>query len=118
MLQRCLGSGIVRRQGRRMRRVLTPGGGSQVLSFSTGGGHTINHPLMSTIRITGNPVSAKLQRDTLDVDVSDIFTGTTIEEAGRRVYNEVIDVASGKMTKAEILHEDNAFAITRTGPSV
>ncbi len=94
------------------------GGGSQVLIFSTGGGHTINHPLMTTIRITGNPVSAKLQRDTLDVDVSDIFTGTTIEVAGRRVYDEVLAVASGKMTKAEILHEDNAFAITRTGPSV
>ena len=34
-------------------------GGSQVLIFSTGGGHTINHPLMSTIRITGNPLSAR-----------------------------------------------------------
>lgn len=94
------------------------GGGAQVLIFSTGGGHTINHPLMSTLRITGNPVSAKLQRDTLDVDVTDIFTGTPIEVAGRRVYDEVIDVASGKMTKAEILYEDNAFAITRVGPSV
>lgn len=93
-------------------------GGSQVLIFSTGGGHTINHPLMSTIRITGNPLSAKLQADTTDVDVTDIFEGAPIEVAGRRVYDEVIDVASGKMTKAEILHEDNAFAINRNGPSV
>ena len=93
-------------------------GGAQVLIFSTGGGHTINHPLMCTIRITGNPVSARLQRDTNDVDVSDIFEGTTIEKAGLRVYNEVIDVAGGKMTKAEILNENNAFAINRDGPSV
>ncbi len=93
-------------------------GGAQVLIFSTGGGHTINHPLMSTIRITGNPLSARLQADTTDVDVTDIFEGLPIEEAGRRVYDEVIDVASGKMTKAEILHEDNAFAINRNGPSV
>ena len=93
-------------------------GGSQVLIFSTGGGHTINHPLMNTIRITGNPLSAKLQRDTTDVEVTDIFEGTPIEVAGRRVYDEVLDVASGKMTKAEILHEDNAFAINRCGPSV
>ncbi len=93
-------------------------GGSQVLIFSTGGGHTINHPLMSTIRITGNPLSARLQADTTDVDVTDIFEGAPIEVAGRRVYDEVIDVASGKMTKAEILHEDNAFAINRIGPSV
>ena len=93
-------------------------GGSQVLIFSTGGGHTINHPLMSTIRITGNPLSAKLQADTTDVDVTDIFEGAPIEVAGRRVYDEVIEVASGKMTKAEILYEDNAFAINRNGPSV
>ena len=56
--------------------------------------------------------------DTTDVEVTDIFEGTPIEVAGRRVYDEVIDVASGKMTKAEILHEDNAFAINRCGPSV
>ncbi len=93
-------------------------GGSQVLIFSTGGGHTINHPLMSTIRITGNPLSARLQADTTDVDVTDIFEGAPIEVAGRRVYDEVLEVASGKMTKAEILHEDNAFAINRNGPSV
>lgn len=93
-------------------------GGAQTLIFSTGGGHTINHPLMSTIRVTGNPLSAKLQADTTDVDVTDIFEGATIEAAGRRVYDEVLDVASGKMTKAEILREDNAFAINRNGPSV
>ncbi|MDE0331296.1 MAG: UxaA family hydrolase [Nitrospinae bacterium] len=93
-------------------------GGSQVLIFSTGGGHTINHPLMSTIRITGNPLSARLQADTTDVDVTDIFEGAPIEVAGQRVYDEVLEVASGKMTKAEILYEDNAFAINRNGPSV
>ncbi|MEE9276742.1 MAG: UxaA family hydrolase [bacterium] len=93
-------------------------GGAQVLIFSTGGGHTINHPLMSTIRITGNPVSARLQADTTDVAVTDIFEGASIETAGRRVYDEVIDVASGKLTKAEVLREDNAFAINRVGPSV
>ena len=93
-------------------------GGAQALIFSTGGGHTINHPLMSTIRITGNPLSARLQADTTDVDVTDIFDGVPIEAAGRRVYDEVLDVASGRMTKAEILREDNAFAINRNGPSV
>ncbi|MFQ5895792.1 MAG: UxaA family hydrolase [Nitrospinota bacterium] len=93
-------------------------GGATVMIFSTGGGHTINHPLMATIRISGNPRSVELMRDTTEVDVSDIFEGTSIEEAGLRVYNEVLEVASGKMTKAEILNENNAFAINRCGPSV
>ena len=93
-------------------------GGAQVLIFSTGGGHTINHPLMPTIRVTGNPLSARLQHDTTDVFVTDIFEGAPLGVAGRRLYDEVIAVASGRLTKAECIHEDNAFAINRVGPSV
>ena len=93
-------------------------GGAQVLIFSTSGGLTINHPLMSTIRVTGNPSSAHLNLDTTDVDVSDIFEGLPVQEAGRRIYDEVIDVASGKMTTGEILFLADAFAINRCGPCV
>ena len=73
---------------------------------------------MSTIRVTGNPSSAHLNLDTTDVDVSDIFEGLPVQEAGRRIYDEVIDVASGKMTTGEILFLADAFAINRSGPSV
>lgn len=92
--------------------------GSQVLTFSTGGGHTINHPVMITIRLTGNRHSYELMKDTVEVDVSDIFEGTPIEEAGLRLYNEVLETASGKMTKCEILRENNAMAIHRIGISI
>ena len=92
--------------------------GSQVLTFSTGGGHTINHPVMTTIRLTGNRISYEKMKDTVEVDVSDIFDGTPIEEAGIRLYNEVIDTASGKLTKCEILKENNAMAIHRIGISI
>ncbi len=92
--------------------------GSQILTFSTGGGHTINHPLMVTIRLTGNKTSFEKMRDTVELDVSDIFQGMSIEEAGMRVYNEVIETASGKLTKCEILRENNAFAIHRIGISI
>ena len=92
--------------------------GSQILTFSTGGGHTINHPLMVTIRLSGNRVSFEKMKDTMEVDVSDIFDGTSIEEAGMRLYNELLDTASGKLTKCEILKENNAFAIHRVGISI
>ena len=46
------------------------------------------------------------------------FDGTPIEEAGVRLYNEVIDTASGKLTKCEILKEHNAMAIHRIGISI
>ncbi len=92
--------------------------GSQVMSFSTGGGHTINHPLMITMRLTGNRESWELMKDTMEVDVSDMFEGTSLDEAGERLLNEVLDLCDGKMSKAEALKEFNAFAINRCGPSV
>jgi len=92
--------------------------GSQVMSFSTGGGHTINHPLMITMRVTGNRESWEKMGDTMEVDVSDMFEGTSLDVAGERLLNEVLEICDGKMTKAEALKEYNAFAITRCGPSV
>lgn len=92
--------------------------GSQILAFSTGGGHTINHPVMVTLRLTGNKGSFEHMKDTMEVDVSDIFQGTSIEEAGIRLYNELLETASGKLTKCEVLKENNAFAIHRIGISI
>jgi len=92
--------------------------GSQVMSFSTGGGHTINHPLMITMRLTGNRESWQMMKDTMEVDVSDMFDGTSLDVAGKRLYDEVLDLCDGKMSKAEALREFNAFAINRCGPSV
>jgi len=92
--------------------------GSQVMSFSTGGGHTINHPLMITMRLTGNRESWERMKDTMEVDVSDMFEGTSLDEAGQRLFDEVLAICDGKMTKAEALREFNAFAINRCGPSV
>jgi altronate dehydratase large subunit len=93
-------------------------GGAQVMSFSTGGGHTINHPLMMTMRLTGNRESWQQMQETMEVNVSDIFDGTPLDVAGERLFTEVLDICDGKMTKGEALHEWNAFAINRCGPSV
>jgi len=92
--------------------------GAQILVFSTGGGHTINHPLMITIRSTGNKTSFELMKDTMELDLSDMFDDMSLEEAGEKVYREVIDTCSGMMTKAEVLKEYNAFAIHSVGPSI
>ena len=92
--------------------------GAVVMAFSTGGGHTINHPLMITIRVTGNRQSWELMKETMEVDVSDMFDGTSLDEAGERLFDEVLDVCDGRMTRAEAMREWNGFAITRCGPSV
>ncbi len=94
-------------------------GGAQVLVFSTGGGHTIEHPIMPTIKCTGNPESYRRMKDTVDLDLSGILLGgMTVEEGGRKILDEVLAVASGKLTKCEVLREETGFAIHRIGISI
>lgn len=93
-------------------------GGSQLLVFTTGGGHSIAHPVMPTIKITANPSSWEAMKDTVDLDLTDTLRGRmTLEQAGEAILDEVLAVASGKLTKSEILKEDTDFAINRAGIS-
>jgi altronate dehydratase large subunit len=54
----------------------------------------------------------------IDVDVSVIITdGGAVEVAGEQVWQEVSNVASGKLTLCEILGEQQ-LSVSRFGPSV
>ena len=93
--------------------------GCQILVFSTGGGHTSSHPIMPTIKVTGNAQSYELMQDTVELNVSSVLRGEmTLEDAGQIVYDEVLAVASGRLTKSEVLKDDNSFAIHRIGVSI
>ncbi len=93
--------------------------GCQVLVFSTGGGHTSSHPIMPTIKATGNAGSFALMKDTVDLDVSGVLREEmTLDEAGQVVFDELIAVAGGRLTKSEIFQDHNSFAIHRVGASI
>ena len=93
--------------------------GCQVLVFSTGGGHTSSHPIMPTIKVTGNVQSYAAMQDTVDLDVSGILRGEmTMHEAGQHIFEEVVAVCNGRLTKSEVLQDDNSFAIHRIGASI
>ncbi|MBZ0306449.1 MAG: UxaA family hydrolase [Anaerolineae bacterium] len=93
--------------------------GAQVQVFSTGGGHTISHPIMPTIKLTGNAKSYELMKDTVDVDVSGILRGDiSVQEGGQILFDEVVAVANGRLTKSEVIKDHNSFAIHRVGVSI
>ncbi|MGF7186595.1 altronate dehydratase large subunit [Desulfitispora alkaliphila] len=93
--------------------------GAQALVFSTGGGHTIAHPVMLTIKITGNGISYDQMQDTVDLDLRGLLEGTiSLEQASEMIYDELVEVLSGKLTKTEILKETTGFAIHRVGLSI
>lgn len=94
------------------------GGGAHIIIFSTGRGNSVGAPVAPTIKVTGNPHTALQMEEIIDVDVSAILTdGGAVKVAGEQVWQEVNDVASGKLTLCEILGEQQ-LSVSRFGPSV
>lgn len=56
----------------------------------------------------------------VDLDISAVLRGgeLSIEDAGQTIFDGVVAVSRGRMTKSEILKDDNSFAIHRAEPSV
>lgn len=94
------------------------GGGAQVVVFTTGLGTPTGNPIAPVIKITGNARTARQMADNIDLDVSGIMDDTeTLDGAAARLFAEVLDVASGRETKAETLgHRE--FAIHRRNPTI
>ena len=93
-------------------------GGSQIVCFTTGRGSTTGSPIAPVIKIVGNPRTYEKMKENFDINAGTIIEGKeTIEEVGQRIWNEILEVASGKFTKTETFgfHE---FAIWRAPLSV
>lgn len=79
-------------------------GGAQIVVFSTGRGTPTGNPITPVIKITGNKITYSNMIDNIDIDASPLIYGTkTLKEMGDELLKEVIDVSSGKITKAESL---------------
>jgi altronate dehydratase large subunit len=94
------------------------GGGAQVVVFTTGLGTPTGNPIAPVIKITGNARTARQMADNIDLDVSGIMDDSeTLDGAAERLFAEVLEVASGRQTKAETLgHRE--FAIHRRNPTI
>nr|MDO8080472.1 UxaA family hydrolase [Candidatus Freyarchaeota archaeon] len=87
--------------------------GSQIITFTTGLGTPVGSPIAPVIKITGNHRTFEKMGDNLDIDVSPVLEGKeTLQQSGERILKEIQVVASGKMTKAEIL-KNREFAVYR-----
>jgi altronate dehydratase large subunit len=93
--------------------------GCTVIAFTTGRGAPQGFPFVPVIKITGNQNTWEKLQDHMDLNVSGVMEGTeTLEDAGKRIYNDILVVASGKLTKAEISGYTKAMDIYTVGPVI
>ena len=91
--------------------------GAQVILFSTGRGTPTGFPFVPVVKITANPATYQHMKENMDFYI-DIAELDSIEKQGQLLYQEVLEVASGKSTKAEVLGLTNFGGIHTFGPTL
>lgn len=93
-------------------------GGCHLVVFTTGRGTCCGSPIAPTIKVSTNTELFVRMNDNIDINAGTIITGEeSVEGVGRRIFAEMLEVASGKLAKAEVLGF-NDFAIRRIGPTM
>jgi altronate hydrolase len=85
------------------------GAGSNVVLFTSGLGTPTGNPITPVVKISTNSELARRMHDITDINTGEIISGgTTIEQMGESILEQVISVASGKTkTKAELKHQED-----------
>ena len=93
--------------------------GANVIVFTTGRGAPQGFPFVPVIKLTGNEVTWKKMQDHMDLSVHGVMDGEdSLKQAGQRVYESIIETASGVETKAEVSGYVQAMDIYVTGPVI
>ncbi|MGM0603285.1 MAG: UxaA family hydrolase, partial [Bacillota bacterium] len=89
-------------------------GGAQIVLFTTGRGTPTGFPTAPVIKITGNDDTFQKMKFNLDVNAGKVILGEEdIDSMGKIIFDYMLEVASGKKTKAEVLGHDELFNIPR-----
>ena len=75
-------------------------GGAQIVLFTTGRGTPFASPV-PTVKIASNVPLAVKKRNWIDFSAGEIVEGQPMDELGEKLYDYVIEVASGKKVRAE-----------------
>jgi altronate hydrolase len=79
-------------------------GGANLVCFTTGRGSVFGSRPVPTVKLATNAELARRMADDIDLDCSGVVEqGVPLAELGRRIYDLMLEVASGRRTRSEEL---------------
>ena len=93
--------------------------GANIVLFTTGLGTPTGNPVTPVVKIATNTALFDRMRDIMDINTGTIIEGKeTIKEAGERILDYVIGVASGETQVAAVRHVQDDFIPWKRGVSL
>ncbi|GAB4032061.1 UxaA family hydrolase [Spirosoma gilvum] len=95
------------------------GSGATVVLFTTGLGTPTGNPIAPVVKIASNTALANRMPDIIDVNTGTVIDGDeTIQQAGERLLDQIIRVASGEVEVAAVRHGQDDFIPWKRGVSL
>ncbi|UEG52866.1 altronate dehydratase family protein [Mucilaginibacter daejeonensis] len=95
------------------------GSGANVVLFTTGLGTPTGNPITPVVKIATNTALYNKMSDIIDINTGTIIEGEeTIEQAGSRILDYVIQVASGEIEVSAVRHGQDDFIPWKRGVSL
>jgi altronate hydrolase len=95
------------------------GSGANIVLFTTGLGTPTGNPIAPVVKIASNTTLYKRMSDIIDINTGTIIEGEeTIEQAGERILDYVIKVASGEVEVSAVKHGQDDFIPWKRGVSL
>jgi altronate hydrolase len=95
------------------------GAGANIVLFTTGLGTPTGNPIAPVIKLSTNTPLYEKMHDIIDINTGTIIEGKeTIEQAGERILEYVIQVASGEIEVAAVRHGQDDFIPWKRGVSL
>jgi altronate hydrolase len=95
------------------------GSGANVVLFTTGLGTPTGNPIVPVVKIASNTTLFNRMSDIMDVNTGSVIEGgETIYQAGERILDYVIKVASGEIEVSAVRHGQDDFIPWKRGVSL
>jgi altronate dehydratase len=93
--------------------------GANVVVFTTGRGSCFGCKPVPSIKVATNSALFERMPEDMDLNMGTVLEGESLQDAGNRLFEAILETASGKKTKSELLgYGDDEFCPWPIGPTL